>query len=161
MSKPTEAEAKALAKFFPSTKSKSSGGSFDPTADCVVLGQQKKKKAAIKPKQRPISISVVMMKKYSPIVPKGKKRQQLAAQGRILNMKVTREMSSEEIQSKINRAFEVSEYTVLECDSSGHNLLKCCDQEIDGDAVAQRRGCLYLCETFQVALYKCCDTTIV
>ena len=69
MSKPTEAEAKALAKFFPSTKSKSSGGSFDPTADCVVVGQQKKKKAAIKPKPRPISISVVMMKKYSPIVP--------------------------------------------------------------------------------------------
>ena len=91
-----------------------------------------------------------MMKKYSSIVPKGKERHNLAAEGRILNMKVTRGMSAKEIKDKISTAFDVANFTVLECDSNGHSLIKCCDQEIDGDAVAQRRGCLYLCETFQV-----------
>ncbi len=44
-------------------------------------------------------------------------------------------------------AFKVSEYTVrvLEC---GNNLLRSCDQEIDGERVVERRGCLYLCEAF-------------
>ena len=151
MSKPTEAEAKALAKYFPSAQSKIRQGAFDPTAECVVLGQQKKKKAAIRPKQWPISISVVMMQSYGPVIPKGKERQKLASQGRILNMKVTRGMSSKEVEDKIHRAFQVTDYTVLECDSNGHTLLKSCDQDIDGDAITQRRGCLYLCETFQVS----------
>lgn len=66
-------------------------------------------------------------------------------------MKVTRGMSSKDLKDKISGAFDVSGYTVLECDGNGHNLFKCCDQEIDGDAVSHRRGCLYLCETFQVS----------
>ena len=111
----------------------------------------KKKKAAIRPKQRPISISVVMMQSYVPVIPKEEERQKVASQGRILNMKVTRGMSSKEVEDKIHRAFQVTGYTVLECDSNGHTLLKSCDQDIDGDAIAQRRGCLYLCETFQVS----------
>lgn len=142
-----------MAQFFPSTakpKVGSSSNTFDPTAECVVSGNQKKKKAAIRPKQRAVNVSVVMMKKYSPTIPKGKERQNLAAEGRILNMKVTRGMNAKEVKDKISKAFEVSNYTVLECDSNGHSLLKCCDQDIDGDTVAQRRGCLYLCETFQV-----------
>jgi hypothetical protein len=149
--KPSEAEAKALAKFFPSsTKPKAVTQAFDPSAESVVSSQQKKKKAAIRPKQRTVSVSVVMMKKYSSTIPKGKERQSLASEGRILNMKVTRGMSAKEIKDKISKAFEVQNYTVLECDGNGHSLIKCCDQEIDGDAVAQRRGCLYLCETFRV-----------
>ena len=65
-------------------------------------------------------------------------------------MKVIRGMSPKEMKEKICEAFEVPDYTILECDSNGHGLMKCCEQDIDGDAVAQRRGCLYLCETFQV-----------
>ena len=144
--KPSEAEAKASAKFFPSsTKPKVIAQSFDPAAESIVSSQQKKK-AAIRPKQ---SVSVVMMKKYSTI-PKGKERHSLATEGRILSMKVTRGMSAKEVKDKISKAFEVSNYTVLECDGNGHSLIKCSDQDIDGDAVAQRRGYLYLCEIFQV-----------
>ena len=111
----------------------------------------KKKKAAIRPKQRPITISVVMMQSYAPVIPKAKECQKLASQGRILNMKVMQGMSSKEVEDKIHGAFQVSEYTVLECGHNGHTLLKSCDQDIDGDAIAQRCGCLYLCETFQVS----------
>ena len=100
--KPTEAEAKALARIFPSSsKPRAIEKAFDPAAECVVSGQQKKKKAAIRPKQRTISISVVMMKKYSSIVPKGKERHNLAAEGRILNMKLTRGMSAKEVKDLI------------------------------------------------------------
>lgn len=152
VSKPTEAKAKALAKYFPSAKSTSSQRAFDPAAECVVLGPQKKKKAAIRPKQRPVNISIVMMQKYSPVVPKGKECHKLASQGRMLNMKVSRGMNAKELKDKISGAFHVSDYTILECANNGHTLVKCFDQEIDGDAIAQRHGCLYLCEAFQVSL---------
>ncbi len=36
---------------------------------------------------------------------------------------------------------------MLEC-VGGNNLLRCCDQEIDGEVVVGRRGSLYLCEEF-------------
>ena len=75
-------------------------------------------------------------------------------------MKVTRGMSSNELKDKINGAFHVSGYTVLEYDSNRHNLFKSCVQEIDSDAVSHRRGCLYLCETFQVSS-ACCDLSHV
>ena len=142
-----------MAQIFPSSsapKAAERALNFDPAAVCVVSGQQKKKKAAIKPKQRVVNISVVMMKKYSSCVPKGKERQSLAANGRILNMKVTRGMSAREVKDKICAAFDVTNFTALECDRNGHSLIKCCDQEINGEAVSQRRGSLYLCETFQV-----------
>ena len=43
--KPTEAQAKALATYFPSTRSrKRRMDPFDPSAECVVISQQRKKK---------------------------------------------------------------------------------------------------------------------
>ena len=93
-----------------------------------------------------------MLKKFSSCVPKGKLRQQLAAEERILNMKFHREMTADEVKSKILGSFQVSKYTLLECDNTGHNLVLCSDQDIDGVSVVQRRGCLYLCEVFQVGI---------
>ena len=124
---------------------------FNPNADCVVIGEQRKKKAAIKKRpSRPVNVSVVMMKNFSPIVPKGKIRQELVTTGKIQTMRVTKETSSSVIQEKIVKAFDVLQYTVLECDSTGHGLLKSSEQEVDGEYMAQRRGSLYLCEYFEV-----------
>ena len=152
VAKPSEAEAKALAKFFPSASScVVPTKKFDASADCVVLGAQKRKKAAIKGKsERPVTVSVMMMKKYCPVIPKGKVRKRLASEGRMQNLKVTRNMNAKAIREKILRGFGVLDYTVLGCDSTGHNLLKSCDQDLDGELVIQRRGCLYLCEVFEV-----------
>ena len=85
-----------------------------------------------------------------PTVPKGKVRQSLAQKGRMQNIKVKRSMSPKEVNDLVVKAFGIEGYTVLECDVSGHNLVKSSEQEIDGDAAVGRRGCLYLCEKFEV-----------
>ena len=90
------------------------------------------------------------MKEYSPLTPKNKDRQKLTSEGRILSVKVTRSMSSQEIKNLIIRAFQITEYTVLECDDTGHNLLRRINQSIDGNDLTDLRGALYLCEAFKV-----------
>ena len=67
--KPSEAESSVLAKYFPKTTDRKP---FNPSADCVVVKQQKKKKAAIKGNQRPVTVLVILMATYSTNVPKGK-----------------------------------------------------------------------------------------
>ena len=80
-------EASALSSLFPGRK-RVEGPSFDPTAECVVLPQQKKKKSAIKSHQKPSTVTVVLLKYYSCIVPKGKRRQALALKGRVKPVKL-------------------------------------------------------------------------
>ena len=108
VTKPTAAEAKALAMFFPSasnpstTKGDEKPLSFDPSESCVVLNQQKRKKAALKLKnQRLVNVSVAMLKKYSPIVPKGKVRQRLASEQKILNMKFSCDMTADDVEQDL------------------------------------------------------------
>ena len=140
--KPTQAEAKALAAFFPGSKRRVD---FDPSAESIVLSRQKKKKAAIK-RQRSTTISVIMLEKYSSTIPKGILRKRMAAKGKIQGIKFTREMSFQEVKNKIIRAFEVDTFVVLDCD--GHNLIKCAEQSINGEKVVDRKGGLYLCKEF-------------
>ena len=67
---------------FPTNPSRESAESqssiFDPNAECVVSGRQKKKKAA----KKPITVSIFMMKYYCTIMPKNKERKKLESQGR-------------------------------------------------------------------------------
>ena len=151
--KPTEAEAKALAKYFPSGSSykaerKTSTG-FDPLAESVVKDRQLKKKGAIK-RQRPSSITVVMMDQYCSSIPKGKVRRKLASKGKVQSIKFTRSMTHQEVKNCIIRAFKIDSFVVLDCDSTGHNLIKTADQQIDGEKVVGRKGGLYLCKEFNV-----------
>ena len=139
VTKPTDMEAKALSKYFPSHHSKKA---FNPIDECF-----RPKKAGSR-KERPVAITVVMLKTFKMLVPKGKVRQNMMRDGKIQTLRVTRSASAKVIRNKIMNAFKVSEYTVLECVAGGHNLLRCCDQEIDGERVVERRGCLYLCEEF-------------
>lgn len=107
--KPTQAEAKALARYFPSTSTSTSTTCstvrkrpFDPAAESVALPMQKKKKRAVK-RPRPANISVIMMKEFSSIIPKGKVRQKLSSKGRILSVSFSRDMSKREMRNKIIR----------------------------------------------------------
>lgn len=147
VSTPTEAEAKALATYFPCGKMRPK---FDVSKNCVAVKNKKTTPAKGKGIQRPMTVSVVLMKEYSPLVPKNKDRQKLTSEGRILSIKVTRNMSSQEIKNLIIRAFQITEYTVLECDDTGHNLLRRIDQSINGNDIMNLRGALYLCEVFKV-----------
>ena len=53
-----------------------------------------------------------------------------------------------EVRDRLKSAFNLSEYTLLESDSSGHTLWKCFDQDIDGEDLVRRKGSLYICKTF-------------
>lgn len=153
--KPSKAEAKSLAKYFPSPGSSSSTArkSFNPS---VGLVSQKKKRSATKRAERPSTISVIMMERYCPSIPKGKKRQRLASKGLIQSLRFTRSMSCQEVKTKIMRAFGVDSYVVLDCDCTGHNLIKCADEActIDGTKVVERKGALYLCKEFNVVSHN-------
>ena len=94
---------------------------FDVSRNCVAVKNKKVKGKGI---QRPKTVSVVLMKGYSPLVPKNKDCQKLTSEGRILLIKVTRNMSSQEVKNLIIRVFQITEYTVLECDDTNHNLLR-------------------------------------
>ena len=123
-----------MATYFPST---STGGKrsiepFDPVSESVVLPKQKKKKAAIK-RQRQSNITVIMMKEYCTVIPKGKARQKLSSKGRIQSLRFSRIMSNLEVENQIIRAFKVTNFIVLDCDNTGHNLIKAAEQKIDGE----------------------------
>ena len=78
MSKPSEAEAQILSKCFPSR------GKFDPTAECVASGAQKRKKAAIKRMHdKSVAVTVMMMPRFLLRFSKRKARTHLASHGRM------------------------------------------------------------------------------
>ena len=103
-----------------------------------------------------------MMKEFSHKIPKGQIRQRLASKGRILSLRISRSMSHQEVKNQIIRAFKMNEFTVLECDSTGHNLIKAADQTIDGEKAVDRKGALYLCEKFDhVSSQNCMHAVFV
>ena len=140
---PSDVEVKELASHFPCVAKKKKG--FEPTAPVL----PRKKCKSRKPK--PVNVTVALLKKFSPIVPKGNVRQKLARQGRIQSLRLHREMTEREVRGKIASVFKCSqEFTVLDSDGS-HTLCKRSDQAIDGAAALDHR-CFYLCEIFEVHL---------
>lgn len=117
--------SRAPLRQFPGRKRVGSA-SFDPTADCVVLPQQKKKKSAIKSHQKTSTITVVLLQEYCCIVPKGKRRQSLAMRGRVKPVKLQRKMKPAEVKDAILNAFkdlQLLSYDVLDVIDSGHTLV--------------------------------------
>ena len=144
--KPTHAEAETLAKLFPSSSStsKRSIPIFDPSAESVVVQRKRQKKAITR--KHFTNVTVVMMTKYSPYLPKKDARKELICNGRAQSLPFSRNMSKAEVMNQIMRAFKVEHYTVLEPDSTAHYLLESGEQSINGEMVINRKGWLYLCE---------------
>ena len=105
LAKPSEAEAKALSRLFPS---KSSGNKrkhpFDPTSECCVQEKQKKKKAATT-EGRVTNVQVILLKCFTPSLPRGRRRTELKDSGRIKMLQFKRSMSPHEVLSQIVRGF--------------------------------------------------------
>lgn len=59
-----------------------------------------------------------------PTVPKGKICQALAKKGKTKTIKLKHSMSPQEIKRVVLDTFGIKDYTILEPDSTGHNLLK-------------------------------------
>ena len=147
VTKPTEAEAQALAKYFPSNSSRPR---FDPKAECL----KSTKKGSRKKNERPCAVTVVMMKKFTSCIPKGKVRKQMVQEGKIHTLRINRSASASAkyVTDKIENAFKVSNFTILECGAALE--LRSCDQVLDGEVAVERRGSLYLCEYFEVRIVQ-------
>lgn len=70
----------------------------------------------------------------------------------------TRDMSSVQVEMKIKSVFNLIDYCVLESDGSGHTLCKCSDQDLTGENVVGRKGCLYLCK--ELSQVRKCEFTV-
>ena len=120
--KPSAAEAATLSKCFPTG---SGGGkkAFDPNDECVVKGQQVKKKKSIPIKSKPSTIEVILLQDYQEDVPKGTARNKLKKCGRVLQIKLTRVMSTADVERVIKRAFKhlaLKQFLPLDVDMTGH-----------------------------------------
>ena len=98
---------------FPSSKPVSLPEShvFDLLEPCVVLPAQKKKKASII-RVKPITITVILIPKSSPLIlPRGKKRLKLNDDQRIEYIEIKRTMSRQEVRASILSAFKTYHLT--------------------------------------------------
>ena len=118
----------------------------------MVRGKRPKKKAA-----KPVNISVVMLKKFQKLLPKGKARRELAASKRIKKIQVTRIMSALQVKNVIVRAFSeipgLNNFAVLEADEQQLCRASYGVDDLTGEVAVDRRGSLYLCEVDKVSEY--------
>lgn len=107
---------------------------FDPAAECVALGQQKKKRAF---KSKPSNVQVIMVHDKSNI-PRGKVRRMLEGKGRVQKIEFRREMSSREVTNCVLQNFKhvngLIGFALLEADQSGR-LYPSENKEPDGEYV--------------------------
>lgn len=85
---------------------------FDPTEECIVASQQKKKKAA-NTRAKPREFNLVFLPKTTVFVPKRYLRSKLAKKGRVVKASFRRNMSPVEVYDTITSAFAVSSCAVL------------------------------------------------
>ena len=136
-------EAKVLSELFPSSSvtQKRPLKSFDPTAECVALPQQKKKKAATRQKFK--STDVFMLPKFSRNILKNKERKALKCAKRNKKIMINHQMSALQVKNVIRREFakdhpQLKDFIALECEAN--NLLKYASYEINGTNLAERKG---------------------
>lgn len=149
LSAPSLSERRQLANLFPTSRAGcSSKRAFDPTAECVALPRQKKKKAA-NATGRATNREVVLMKEFRKVIPIKKFRSDLRSECRIQTLQFKRSMSPLQVNNVIQRGFHqilgASSFQFLEVTSN--SLTVAPNQAYDGAAVIDRRGALYLCET--------------
>ena len=156
----SEASANVVRKIFPGLKSKCGNGKrkFDPSEECVIADQKRKKKSTsvrIKPRTFP----VVLLRKKTMFVPKGHNRQRLNKDGRIQKVAFRRNMSQDEVTNTILEAFASFELEGIELLRCGQdNLLSVVkDTEMNGDTVFEvaGQGSLYvIASRLKVTVYR-------
>lgn len=147
--KPTKEEAKELSRLFPScsSTSKRKGPSFDPTESMDGLPDSKKKKRGKTSKGRSVNVSVCRLLRFSQFLPRGSARNRLKQKGRILNVQLTRSMSSASVKEAITRAYTQQnvngDWLYLETSQDNH-LVLAKEQSPSGNVICSRRGALYI-----------------
>ena len=156
MKKPTKEEAKVLSNLFPSSGSGSRKRPvFDPHDECIAGPSHSKKKKFAKPTQKTspklASIEVVALKKFQTRLPKGRERKKLLREGRIIKIKLSRDMTAEQVKQRITENFEdLPGFSYLEVEDG---YLARSDMDFNGEKAVNRRGALYICQTNKVCSF--------
>ena len=88
---------------------------FDPTKECCVADAKRKKKATVS-QGKPTNIQVVMLKHFTPNLPRGKFRTDLKKVGRIQTVQFRRSMSVIQANNQIIQVFKglnIESWTVM------------------------------------------------
>jgi hypothetical protein len=140
-----------LGKLFPSSGYKKRP--FDPSQECCA-SESKRKKKAFSASGRVTNVQVVILKKFTPNLPRGKIRSDLKKSGRILTVQFRRSMSELQAKNPIMQSFrtlQIESWTVM--DTRDNHLEAAENQSLDGEDIINRKGCLYLC---QKQVQVCC-----
>ena len=143
MKKPTQDEAKALAKLFPFSGNLRKRQTFDPHNECVAGPSHAKKKKFTKSAPKPASIEVIALKSFQRRIPRGAHRKKLQTNERIKKVKLNRAMTPQLVKQKIIEKFspKIDNFTYLEC---VEGLLTPANEDYNGIKAVDRRGALYV-----------------
>lgn len=150
LAKPSEANARALANLFPTTK-KQKFDIFSPSANA---DSARKKKAAFarKGRGRSKSVKVVFLDANARMIPRGAVREKLRQEGRIRDVPFLRYLTFDEVKSLIKKSFSISsEFNFLKS-LKDNSLCIAPNQELNGSEVIDLagHGSLYL-ESFALS----------
>ena len=158
MAKPSQSEVSELSRLFPNSFTSGSGKGhkkrFDPNDPLKDVIPDKNKKKGRTSQGRSLKITVCRLPSFCKSVPRGKTRGTLKNEGRIVDMQFTRTMTAEVVRVVINRGFQSDQWEFLE---TGHDnqLRKSENQNLNGEGICSRRGCLYIVDK-QVRLRGTC-----
>ena len=147
--KPNKREAEELSKLFPHTvrTSKKHGPSFDPNEILEGVPDKKKKRGGTS-LGRCVNVTVCRLPRYSTFIPKGKVRNELKKQRRLVDIKLTRSMTATVVRQAIDRVYHRLDTNWKYLATGQDNALTLADnQSPDGNVVCTRRGCVYICDT--------------
>lgn len=131
--------AKVLSSLFPGHTSrmrpKKRSMKFDPTAECVVAHQQKKKKKVLKLSKKAAKISCFLITDLKRGVPRGNYRADLKKNGSEAMIDVTKSMSSQQLKNAFLVAFNIRDFEILSCSDGKFHVQNSCQHLDAGDII--------------------------
>ena len=146
LGKPSEANARVLANLFPTCASSSTKRQlkFNPNDECVAGEVHRRKKAATSGQGRAKKVKVVMLNDIPSSIPKGRRRESLKKNGRVVEILFNRCMTAKEVLKQIRAAFvSVGDIHSLQfLHAQQDNTLHVAEnQHLDGVGVIKLAGC--------------------
>ena len=123
LAQPTEAERKLLGRLFLSSKSL---GNDHHVPGHLILQETALQKKAATTKGRPISVTIAVLPKFLPSIPKGIRRSRMSKGGRMKSLLLKHIMTVTEVRCIIRRGFShlgLANWKYLECSRNNFLML--------------------------------------
>ena len=104
-------------------------------------GKTKKKR-----KRRTVTVTALLLDRFQNDTPKGASRKILGQEGMFKRLYITKCDTYDEVHLRICGAYNIANYTFLECIKGGNKLAVSSNQKMNGQDLIVRRGWLYLCK---------------